>query len=198
MDRLSAAVRAGLESFRLGKPGAWEGLAETIQPTASNGYATLHSVTYEHFSAVEQTSVRRNILELLGRRYHDHCEKLPQKQKSGLTQASRNWNITIWHFFLALGPDILRSREACLALVRMSKCDDLDFDNCVVQIHAQRRERLQNISKLTSLDTAAKVKPADISAVESSYAEAGKTPNASEANMPSSPILGAKASRTRK
>ncbi|KAJ0352999.1 hypothetical protein COL154_012292 [Colletotrichum chrysophilum] len=156
MDRLSASVRASLESFRLGRHEAWESLAETIQPTPSNGYASLHSVTYEYFSAPEQTSARQTILGLLGRLYHDHCENLPQKQKSGLTQASRNWNVTIWHFFLALGPDILRSRESCLAIVRMSKRKNLDFHTCIAQIHAQRKERLKKIARSTSLDTAGK------------------------------------------
>ncbi|KAF3808149.1 hypothetical protein GCG54_00007931 [Colletotrichum gloeosporioides] len=156
MDRLSASVHASLESFRLGRPEAWESLAETIQPTASNGYASLHSVTYEYFSAPEQTSARQTMLGLLSRLYHDHCENLPQKQKSGLTQASRNWNVTIWHFFLALGPDLLRSRESCLAIVRMSKRENLDFDTCVAQIHAQRQERLKKIARSTSLDTAGK------------------------------------------
>ncbi|KAI8201899.1 hypothetical protein K4K49_012374 [Colletotrichum sp. SAR 10_70] len=198
MDRLSASVRASLESFRLGRHEAWESLAETIQPTPSNGYASLHSVTYEYFSAPEQTSARQTILGLLGRLYHDHCENLPQKQKSGLTQASRNWNVTIWHFFLALGPDILRSRESCLAIVRMSKRKNLDFHTCIAQIHAQRKERLKKIARSTSLDTAGKVKPADIIAAESSDGEEGKTPNASDTDMASSPILGAKASRARK
>ncbi|EQB45668.1 hypothetical protein CGLO_15429 [Colletotrichum gloeosporioides Cg-14] len=195
MDCLSASVHASLESFRLGRPEAWERLAETIQPTASNGYASLHSVTYEYFSAPEQTSARQTMLGLLGRLYHDHCEHLPQKQKSGLTQASRNWNVTIWHFFLALGPDLLRSRESCLAIVRMSKRENLDFDTCVAQIHAQRQERLKKIARSTSLDTAGKVKPADIIAAESSNSEEGKTPNASDTDMASSPILGTKASR---
>ncbi|KAJ0360414.1 hypothetical protein COL26b_014075 [Colletotrichum chrysophilum] len=189
MDRLSASVRASLESFRLGRHEAWESLAETIQPTPSNGYASLHSVTYEYFSAPEQTSARQTILGLLGRLYHDHCENLPQKQKSGLTQASRNWNVTIWHFFLALGPDILRSRESCLAIVRMSKRKNLDFHTCIAQIHAQRKERLKKIARSTSLDTAGKVKPADIIAAESSDGEEGKTPNASDTDMASSPIL---------
>ncbi|KAL3295408.1 sentrin-specific protease 2-like protein [Colletotrichum asianum] len=195
MDHLSASVRASLESFRLGRHEAWESLAETIQPTPSNGYASLHSITYEYFSAPEQTSARQTILGLLGRLYHDHCENLPQKQKSGLTQASRNWNVTIWHFFLALGPDILRSRESCLAIVRMSKRKNLDFHTCIAQIHAQRKERLKKIARSTSLDTAGKVKPADIIAAESSDGEEGKTPNASDTDMASSPILGAKASR---
>ncbi|KAI8199770.1 hypothetical protein K4K52_008679 [Colletotrichum sp. SAR 10_76] len=198
MDRLSASVRASLESFRLGRHEAWESLAETIQPTPSNGYASLHSVTYEYFSAPEQTPARQTILGLLGRLYHDHCENLPQKQKSGLTQASRNWNVTIWHFFLALGPDILRSRESCLAIVRMSKRKNLDFHTCIAQIHAQRIERLKKIARSTSLDTAGKVKPADIIAAESSDGEEEKTPNASDTDMASSPILGAKASRARK
>ncbi|KAI8274826.1 hypothetical protein K4K60_009216 [Colletotrichum sp. SAR11_57] len=193
MDRLSASVRASLESFRLGRHEAWESLAETIQPTPSNGYASLHSVTYEYFSAPEQTSARQTILGLLGRLYHDHCENLPQKQKSGLTQASRNWNVTIWHFFLALGPDILRSRESCLAIVRMSKRKNLDFHTCIAQIHAQRKERLKKIARSTSLDTAGKVKPADIIAAESADGEEGKTLNASDTDMASSPILGAKA-----
>ncbi|KAF5482710.1 hypothetical protein CGCF413_v015624 [Colletotrichum fructicola] len=196
MDRLSASVRASLESFRLGRHEAWESLAETIQPTPSNGYASLHSVTYEYFSAPEQTSARQTILGLLGRLYHDHCENLPQKQKSGLTQASRNWNVTIWHFFLALGPDILRSRESCLAIVRMSKRKNLDFHTCIAQIHAQRKERLKKIARSTSLDTAGKVKPADIIAAESADGEEGKTLNASDTDMASSPILGAKASPT--
>ncbi|KAJ4996384.1 hypothetical protein K4K48_008611 [Colletotrichum sp. SAR 10_66] len=198
MDRLSASVRASLESFRLGRHEAWESLAETIQPTPSNGYASLHSVTYEYFSAPEQTPARQTILGLLGRLYHDHCENLPQKQKSGLTQASRNWNVTIWHFFLALGPDILRSRESCLAIVRMSKRKNLDFHTCIAQIHAQRIERLKKIARSTSLDTAGKVKPADIIAAESSDGEEEKTANASDTDMASSPILGAKASRARK
>ncbi|KAI8221808.1 hypothetical protein K4K54_007443 [Colletotrichum sp. SAR 10_86] len=197
MDRLSTSVRASLESFRLGRQEAWESLAATIQPTPSNGYASLHSVTYEYFSASEQTSARQTILGLLGRLYHDHCENLPQKQKSGLTQASRNWNVTIWHFFLALGPDILRSRESCLAIVRMSKRKNLDFHTCIAQIHAQRKERLKKIARSTSLDTAGKVKPADIIAAESSDGEEEKTPNASDTDMASSPILGAKASRAR-
>ncbi|KAF4417978.1 hypothetical protein CFRS1_v015612 [Colletotrichum fructicola] len=196
MDRLSASVRASLESFRLGRHEAWESLAETIQPTPSNGYASLHSVTYEYFSAPEQTSARQTILGLLGRLYHHHCENLPQKQKSGLTQASRNWNVTIWHFFLALGPDILRSRESCLAIVRMSKRKNLDFHTCIAQIHAQRKERLKKIARSTSLDTAGKVKPADIIAAESADGEEGKTLNASDTDMASSPILGAKASPT--
>uniref|UniRef100_L2GK17 Sentrin-specific protease 2-like protein n=1 Tax=Colletotrichum fructicola (strain Nara gc5) TaxID=1213859 RepID=L2GK17_COLFN len=195
MDRLSASVRASLESFRLGRHEAWESLAE---PTPSNGYASLHSVTYEYFSAPEQTSARQTILGLLGRLYHHHCENLPQKQKSGLTQASRNWNVTIWHFFLALGPDILRSRESCLAIVRMSKRKNLDFHTCIAQIHAQRKERLKKIARSTSLDTAGKVKPADIIAAESADGEEGKTLNASDTDMASSPILGAKASRARK
>ncbi|KAH9226103.1 hypothetical protein K456DRAFT_1731342 [Colletotrichum gloeosporioides 23] len=187
MDRLSASVRASLESFRLGRHEAWESLAETIQPTPSNGYASLHSVTYEYFSAPEQTSARQTILGLLGRLYHDHCENLPQKQKSGLTQASRNWNVTIWHFFLALGPDILRSRESCLAIVRMSKRKNLDFHTCIAQIHAQRKERLKKIARSTSLDTAGKVKPADIIAAESSDGEEGRTPNASDTDMAQTP-----------
>ncbi|KAJ3957303.1 hypothetical protein N0V92_006132 [Colletotrichum tropicale] len=75
----------------------------------------------------------------------------------------------------------------------MSKRKNLDFHTCIAQIHAQRKERLKKIARSTSLDTAGKVKPADIIAAESSDGEEGNTPNASDTDMASSPILGAKA-----
>lgn len=201
MNHLSMSVRDILEAFHSGKPevlrAAWENLAKDIQPTRSNGFATQHLVTYQYFSDPEQASIRKDILDLLQHIYCDEHASLPTQQKSSLQKASNNWNITVWYLFLAFGPDLLRSREACMHIVRLSKQAQFDFDTCVSQVHARRRERLSRISKSTSLATAAKLKPADIFSVELPPKKAAETSNASKKNMPLSPILGEKASRAR-